>query len=333
LDGKVNSASDFNENSFEKIKKKLVDQILNLKISIRINIEIIPNIIMKYGYFVRSVLDYPKIRDLTLKVERLGFESAHVNDHFFKGYLEAMMLTSSLAVETSKIKLGHIVLCNSFRNPTYLAKMVCTLDNISNGRALFWIGAGWNEDEYKGYGYPFSSAKQRVDELEESITIYKKLFTEKESNFEGKFWKIQKNTNFPKPIQRPYPQLVIGTLGKRMTDIACREADGINLVNIKPDDLPGHINKLKNSLKKYKRDISEFEISCCSVIILEERGELKERFDPNGIYYTGSTENLKEKMDTLEELGIDKMMLWGVNKTAQSEIDDPLETFANEVMK
>lgn len=56
---------------------------------------------------------------IKLKVERLGFESAHANDHFFKGYLEAMMLTSSLAVETSKIKLGHLVLCNSFRNPAY----------------------------------------------------------------------------------------------------------------------------------------------------------------------------------------------------------------------
>jgi len=191
---------------------------------------------MKYGYFVRSVLTYPEIRDLTLKVERLGFDSAHVNDHFNINYLEAMMLTSALAVETSKIKLGHIVLCNSFRNPAYLAKMMCTLDNISNGRALFWIGAGWHEAEYKGYGYPFSSAKQRVDELEESLIIYKKLFTERKTDFEGKFWKLEKNRNFPKSIQKPYPQLVLGTSGKRMTDIACREADGININNVAPND-------------------------------------------------------------------------------------------------
>ncbi|GAH15088.1 unnamed protein product, partial [marine sediment metagenome] len=72
---------------------------------------------MKYGYFVRSVLSYPEIRDLTLKVERLGFDSAHINDHFSTNFLEAMMVTSALAVDTSKIKLGHIVLCNSFRNP------------------------------------------------------------------------------------------------------------------------------------------------------------------------------------------------------------------------
>jgi len=293
---------------------------------------------MKYGYFVRSGLSYPKIRDLTLKVERLGFDSAHVDDHFYQRYLEAMMLTSALAVETSKIKLGHIVLCNSYRNPAYLAKMVCTLDNISNGRALFWLGAGWNEKEYKGYGYPFPSAKQRVDELEESLIIYKKLFTEKKSDFEGKFWKLERNRNLPKSIQKPYPQLVLGTSGKRMIDIACREADGINLVGIKPDDLPEYINKVKANLKKYNRDVSEFEISLNSNITLIDNQEMdlkvKSHSDGMSIGLIGYPEDMKEKMDNLEALGIDKMILWSVQKSKESEsIKDPLETFANKIIK
>ena len=294
--------------------------------------------IMKYGYFVRSVLSYPEIRDLTLKVERLGFESAHINDHMFQGYLEAMMLTSALAVETSKIKLGHVVLCNSFRNPAYLAKMICTLDNISNGRAFFWLGAGWNEPEYKGYGYPFPTARQRVDELEESLIIYKKLFTEKKSDFEGKFWKLEKNLNLPKSIQKPYPQLVLGTSGKRMIDIACREADGINLLDVKPDKLPDYINIVKDNLKKYNRDVSEFEISICSTITLvdnqQEMDNLEIKYNSIGNLYMGYSEDVKEEMDNLEALGIDKMMLWGVQKSKQSEtIKDPLETFANKIMK
>ncbi|MHA2289321.1 MAG: LLM class flavin-dependent oxidoreductase, partial [Promethearchaeota archaeon] len=246
-----------------------------MDISERINKEndLIRN--MKYGYHVRSVLSYPEIRDLTLKVERLGFESAHINDHFFDNYLEAMMLSSALAAETSKIKLGHIVLCNSFRNPAYLAKMMCTLDNISNGRALFWLGAGWNKAEYKGYGYPFPSDKQRVDELEESLIIYKKLFTENRTDFEGNFWKLVKNRNLPKSIQKPYPQIVLGSSGKRMIDIACREADGINLVNVKYDELPEYIKKIKTNLKKYNRNESEFEISTCSTITLADNKEEK----------------------------------------------------------
>jgi len=301
-------------------------------------------IFMKFGYYVRSVFTYPKIRDLTLKVEKLGFESAHVNDHLIHGtlqkdpYLEAMMLMSALAVETSKIKLGHLVLCNSFRNPAFLAKMVCTLDNISNGRALFWLGAGWYEDEYKGYGYPFPTPKQRVDELEESIIIYKKLFTEKVSNFDGKFWKLEKNRNFPKPIQKPYPQIVLGTAGKRMINIACREADGINLISIKADDLPKFINDIKVNLKKHNRDTSEFEISYCSVITLkdnqQETDKLEVEYLPYGNNYIGFPEDVKEEIDNLEDLGVDKMLLWGVTKSKQSEsIKDPLETFANKIMK
>lgn len=292
---------------------------------------------MKYGYHVRSVLSYPEIRDLTLKVERLGFESAHVNDHLLDNYLESMMLTSALAAETSKIKLGHLVLCNSLRNPAYLAKMMCTLDNISNGRALFWLGAGWHEAEYKGYGYPFPSAKQRVDELEESLIIYKKLFTERKSDFEGKFWKLEKNRNFPKSIQKPYPQLVLGSSGKRMMDIACREADGINFNDVKPDQLPEYINKVKSNLKKYNRDISEFEISYCSTITLldtqQEMDKLMVKYNVFGNQYIGFPDDVKEEIDNLEELGIDKMILWDINKPVRAEsIKDPIETFVNKVM-
>ena len=299
---------------------------------------------MKFGYYVRTGFTYPKIRDLTLKVEKLGFESAHVNDHLIHGalnndpYLEAMMLMSALAIETSKIKLGHLVICNSFRNPAYLAKMVCTLDNISNGRALFWLGAGWYEEEYKGYGYPFPTPKRRVDELEESLIIYKKLFTEKVSDFEGKFWKLEKNRNFPKPIQKPYPQIVLGTSGKRMTDIACREADGINLISIKADDLPKTIKNVKAGLKKYNREISDFEISYCSLVSLTdnqlENDKLKVEYLPYGNNYIGFPEDVKEEIANLEDLGINKMMLWGVTKSKESEsIKDPLEVFANKVMK
>ncbi|MHA2074628.1 MAG: LLM class flavin-dependent oxidoreductase, partial [Candidatus Hodarchaeales archaeon] len=94
---------------------------------------------------MRNALNYPGIRDLTLKAEQLSFDSVHINDHLIgfdptqnkkEPYLESIQVLTALAVETEKIKLGNIVICNSFRNPTYLAKMISTVDNISNGRAL-----------------------------------------------------------------------------------------------------------------------------------------------------------------------------------------------------
>jgi delta-aminolevulinic acid dehydratase/porphobilinogen synthase len=125
---------------------------------------------------------------------------------------------------------------------------------------------------------------------------------------------------------------VLGTSGKRMIDIACREADGINLINIKHEKLPEYLNMIKDKLRKYDRDVIDFEISYCSFIFLKEGNEVKIRFNPIGNQYTGSTENLKELINELEENGIKKIILWGVDKTRKSEIKDPLLTFANEVI-
>lgn len=173
---------------------------------------------MRFGYVVRDPSNqaYSEIRDLTVKVERLGFESVHVTDHFFRfgdrekrktPFLESNTLLAALSRETQKVKLAHIVMCNSFRNPAQSAKIILSLDNISNGRVLLWVGAGWYKEEYDAYGYLFPSAKRRVDEFEESLAIFKKVFTEDITNFEGKFWKLENHINYPKSVQKPYLRL------------------------------------------------------------------------------------------------------------------------------
>jgi len=103
---------------------------------------------MKYGGFVFPSMDYEKMRKYALKVEELGFDSIHSPDHLIgmnmpprqrpeDPLFESWTLMTALAVETQKIKIGHVVLCNGFRNPALLAKMISTLDHISNGRVLF----------------------------------------------------------------------------------------------------------------------------------------------------------------------------------------------------
>ena len=313
---------------------------------------------MKFGYFVRStVFTYPEVRDLTLKVEDLGFDSIHVNDHFLgmdarqdrrEPMLEAIMLLTALAGQTKKVNLGQIVLCNSFRNPAYLAKMISTLDNISNGRALLWIGAGWFEEEYKAYGYPFPTPKRRVDEFEESLTIYKKVFTEEVTDFEGKFWTLIRHRNFPKPIQKPYPQIVVGTTGKRMIDIACREANGVNLdiwyaPNI--EDIPPRISYINERLEKHNRDPSKFDISLFTAITVvnsqEKLDDLVSRIinrAPEGKkptkehilknQYIGFPEDIKEKITRLENMGIKKIVIW----IRRSDFENPIEIFSKKIM-
>ena len=306
---------------------------------------------MKFGYVVRDPSNhtYSEIRDLTVKVERLGFESVHVTDHFFSlgniqrkkaPFLESNTLLAALATETHRIKLGHIVMCNSFRNPAYSAKVLLTLDHISNGRVLLWLGAGWFKGEYDAYGYPFPSAKRRVDELEESLNIYKKVFTEDETNFEGNFWKLEKHLNFPKSVQKPYPQIVVGTNnGRRMIDIACREANGVNLAYVTPRDqkrFRESISLINEKLKRYGRDPTEFEISIYVFITIIDSQETLERirkenriFKSNMKYqFIGNINTIQEKIHEVENLGVKKVVI-----IVESPVmEDPIGFFSKEIM-
>ena len=305
---------------------------------------------MRFGYCVRnpSYRTYPEIRDLTVRLEGLEFESVHVTDHLLgfddtqekkETFLEANTLLAALATETDRIKLGHIVLCNSFRNPAYLAKVILTLDHISNGRVLLWLGAGWYAEEYKAYGYPFHTPKRRVDELEESLTIYKKIFTEDETNFKGNFWRLERHRNFPKSVQKPYPQIVIGTNGKRMIDIACREADGINLPYLEiqqQEVLRESITTIEKKLKKYNRDPLEFEISLfTNVTIVDSQESLESLIGEREILksqmkylFMGTSEDIKEKIKEIENLGVKKMVI----VVESPDLQDSLDIFNREIM-
>lgn len=309
---------------------------------------------MKYGYNIRTAHTYPEIRDLALLAEKYGFDSVHVSDHLIgfdperkQPYLEAMVLMSAIAAETKRIKIGHVVLANSFRNPALTAKIVSSIDNISNGRALLWIGTGWYEEEYKAYGYPFPSAKQRVDELEESLTIFKKLFTEEVTNFEGKFWKLENCRNFPKPIQKPWPQIVIGATKDRLTAIACRDADGINIPHRGVNELKSRVDFIVSKLHKYNKNPEEFEISSFNAInlvnsekeldgivnsMIERAKQQNQEFTKEEFlneYFIGFVDDIKEKIKKVEEFGVKKMVI--VVRGSPS-IKDPLKLFHDKVM-
>ncbi|MHA1256581.1 MAG: LLM class flavin-dependent oxidoreductase [Promethearchaeota archaeon] len=297
---------------------------------------------MKYGGFVFPSMDYEKMRKYALKVEELGFDSIHSPDHLIgmnmpprqrpeDPLFESWTLMTALAVETQKIKIGHVVLCNGFRNPALLAKMISTLDHISNGRVLAWLGAGWYKKEFRQYSYPFPKAGIRVSQLEEAITIYKKMFTEDKVSFEGRFYTLKRTLNNPKSIQKPYPQLVIGTMsGLRVVDIACREADGINIpFMFDIAKLPERLSLIKENLKKYNRDPSEFEISILYPVLIVNSQEAMEKIQKGTNVFFGFPEDIKEKFAELEDLGVKKIIAMRISSP---DFDDPLKVFAEKVM-
>ncbi len=171
--------------------------------------------------------------------EKLGYDSVWLYDHFHAlgdtndPCLEAWTTLSALATLTKRVKLGTMVSCASYRQPSLLAKVAATVDIISHGRLILGIGAGWYEDEYRAYGYEFPDKRTRVRELRETLIIIMKLWTEDRSTFKGEYYSLQNAICLPKPVQKPRPPITIGiTKGTRtLPYLASRYADGFNTPN------------------------------------------------------------------------------------------------------
>lgn len=158
--------------------------------------------------------------------EKAGFDLVTVMDHFYQirgigpetePMMEAYTTLGALAASTSRVKLGTLVTGVTYRNPAVLAKIVTTLDVISKGRAIFGIGAAWNEDEHNGYGIEFPPIGKRMDRLDEALTIAKLMFTQDRPSFEGKYYRIDRALNVPRPVQPGGPKILIGGTGERRT--------------------------------------------------------------------------------------------------------------------
>ncbi len=215
-------------------------------------------------------------KDVALTAEKLGFDAGYVYDHFVshpsnnrtKTLFEAYTILSAISAVTSKLRIGQIVTSNSFRHPPLLAKMTSTLDAISNGRLEFGIGAGWFGYEYNSYGYKFDDLETRVEQLDESLTIIKKMWQNQKSSFKGKHYSIKDAICNPKPVQKPHPPIMVGGAGKKLMKVAARHATRYNHPFGTPEILDEKIKILKDNCKLIKRDHKEIENSVLLRILI-----------------------------------------------------------------
>ena len=158
------------------------------------------------------------------------FDSAWIIDHLQFGdadQLEGFTALSYMAALHPQLTFGHTVLCQSFRNPALLAKMGATLQFLSGGRYILGLGAGWNEEEYRAYGYDFSPARVRVEQLEETLRIIKALWTQKTATFAGEYYHVIDAHCEPKPD--PIPPLMLGAFKPKMLRLTAKYADWWNV--------------------------------------------------------------------------------------------------------
>ena len=162
--------------------------------------------------------------EIAVKAEELGFDSIWVYDHFHnvpapahEAVFECWTTMAAISQRTSRIRLGQMVGCNSYRNPGLLAKITSTIDVISGGRLDWGIGAGWYENEYRGYGFDFKKPSDRIGMLKETVEIVKSMWSNAETTYDGKYYRLERANCDPKPLQKPLPPVWIGGGGEKVT--------------------------------------------------------------------------------------------------------------------
>jgi len=241
---------------------------------------------LKFGIFaIQTGTTFTQALELARRGEQLGLHSLWVADHMWnlanpeRDYLECLTLMAGLLARTDRIRIGALVICSLFRNPALLAKMLCSLDHIGQGRLEFGLGAGWMRQEFLAYGYDYPPIGVRLRRLDETLAIVKSMFTEPKSSFAGRFYHVSDAYNFPRPLQQPHPPITVGGSGKQvMLRIVAKYADRWN-IPAGYQDLDDLIATLKGHCQAVGRDFDAIEISEQLLLCLgKDHNEVEERW-------------------------------------------------------
>lgn len=183
-------------------------------------------------YLPQVAMDYGQILERAAAAEAAGLDAVWFYDHLYspgqpdRPSLEGWTLASYVLAQTRRLRVGHLVLCNTFRHPVLLAKMASTLDVLSGGRLELGLGSGSVEVEHHQAGLPWGSAAERSARLGEALAIVTSMLDTGTATFEGRHYRVEGVPNLPLPLQRPRPPLTVGGVGPRHTlPLVARYAD------------------------------------------------------------------------------------------------------------
>jgi F420-dependent oxidoreductase-like protein len=177
---------------------------------------------------------WPHVRALAQRADSAGWHAVYLCDHFMPHdragqardgpMLECWSTLAALATQTASIGLGSLVLGNTYRHPAVVANMAATLDQVSRGRVLLGLGAGWQPNEHAAYGLPLPAARNRIEALDEACAVIRSLLDQRRSTTTGAMYRLHDAPCDPKPLQPRLP-LLIGGDGQRTLQVAARHAD------------------------------------------------------------------------------------------------------------
>jgi len=192
--------------------------------------------------------------------ERVGFNTLWLGDHLLYRYgdgstrapWEVWTMLSALAASTSRIRLGPLVAATAFHAPPMLAKLAATVDEISGGRLILGLGAGWNETEFRAFGFPFD---HRISRFEEAFTIVRTLLREGSIDFDGRFFQARDCELLPRPARPGSPPLMVGSVGPRMLEITLPHVELWNVWYRDSDNSPAGLEPILRDVEAACRNV------------------------------------------------------------------------------
>jgi probable F420-dependent oxidoreductase len=262
---------------------------------------------------LRRAYSYKETREFAQQAEEAGYDSLWLYDHMLYreeghptiGIWECWTFLSALADATQRVELGTLVACSSFRNPALLAKMAITLDEVSQGRLILGVGAGWNKPEYEAFGWPFD---HRVARFEEALQIIRPLLKEGSVDFVGKYYQARDCEIKPLGPRRAGPPLLVGCGGKRMLRLTARYADLWNIGYLGTvDTLIEPRQELLNICQEVERNPATLGITALIFVHYPKLAPLPDDLDNPPL--TGTASQIARAMLAYKRAGVEHIML------------------------
>jgi probable F420-dependent oxidoreductase len=256
---------------------------------------------------------WPLLRSFAQAAEARGFDSLWMFDHFFDkakdgtitGQHEAWTVVSALAAVTERVQIGTLVMWSSFRSPGMIAKMAATVDEVSGGRLILGLGAGWHDPEYEAFGFP---ADRRVDRFEEALQIIVPLVRGETVTFEGRYHQASDAVLVPGPAH--HIPVLIASFGTRMLGLTARYADAWNTAWFgAPDDvLNERMKALDDAMSAEGRDPASISRTV-AMIVNDPEHPVPEDDDSEDSSFRGSITELASAIDAYEALGVGHLIV------------------------
>ncbi len=287
---------------------------------------------------------YEAMTKVAQAADRGPWDSLWVYDHFhtvpeptLETTFECWTITSTLARDTKRVRVGQMVGCNGYRNPALYAKIASTVDVASHGRLNAGIGAGWYEHEWRAFGYGFPELRERMGMFREACEIIHKMWTEDYPTFKGKYYSIDRPINEPKGVQKPHPPLWIGGGGERVTlKLLAQFGDACNIDPV-PDVVRHKLGVLREHCEAASRNYDDITKSVTVEVFPIGKGENPERARTKARGYeefregtlVAEADGVVAHLERLIEVGIDYFIIYIPGLAYDLE---PLQRFESEVI-